>query len=332
MCDHSRVTSPNASAVAIRTILLDGTPHGIRIVDRLDWTGTCLVFGRADYPRAKARPELSRTGFYLLVGPDPSKPDRIRMYIGQGEQVRARLDEHLRKKEFWTAAYVITAKDDSLDRAHAAHLEARLVARARETELAVLDNGNAPALTSLGEWGDIAMAGFLDEALTMLGLLGVSYFDQFAADPAQESAPARFETYYLKSGELVDCKGREDADGFLVFAGSFARRSCRKMIDSYGALREQLIEDEILVEHDAGRLRLKRSHRFKSPSAAASVMVAGSRNGLTAWKDEDGSTLKVNQEKRAAAAGADVLVPAGPATSVCGASGLAAPASEVQEQ
>jgi hypothetical protein len=330
VCDPSRVTSPNASAIAIRTILLDGTPHGIRIVDRLDWTGTCLVFGRADYPRAKARPELSRTGFYLLVGPDPSKPDRIRLYIGQGEQVRARLDEHLRKKEFWTAAYVITAKDDSLDRAHAAHLEARLVARARETGLAVLDNGNRPALTSLGEWGDIGMARFLDEALTTLGLLGISYFDQFAADPAQESALTQSETYYLRSTDgLIDCRGREDADGFLVFAESLGRRSRVKMTDSYGALRERLKAGGILVEHDADRLRLIRSHRFDSPSAAAAVMVAGSRSGLTAWKDKDNNTLKENQEKRSATAGANLLPE--PATSARAASDLATPPVEAQE-
>lgn len=59
------------SGASIRLFLADGTPQGIRLVERSQWTGVCLAFARADYARARLRGEFDRTGVYLLTGPDP---------------------------------------------------------------------------------------------------------------------------------------------------------------------------------------------------------------------------------------------------------------------
>lgn len=133
--------------VTLRVFLVDGTPQGLRVVDRTLWTGTCLAFARAGYAEARQRREVRQTGVYVLVGQDENS--RPRVYVGEGDDVRVRLDSHQREKDFWTHGYVLTTKDDSLNKAHVRWLEARLLQIAAEAGTADLDNGTAPLLPYL---------------------------------------------------------------------------------------------------------------------------------------------------------------------------------------
>ena len=118
--------------VTIRIFLVDGTPQGLRLVERMGWTGSFLTFARADYPSARAREEVSQTGAYVLLGPDPEGRRLQRVYVGEGENIRVRLDAHQKEKDFWTQGYVLTTKDDSLNKAHVRYLEARTARAGRE--------------------------------------------------------------------------------------------------------------------------------------------------------------------------------------------------------
>jgi hypothetical protein len=61
------------------------------------------------------------------------------------------------------------------------------------------------------------------------------------------------------------------------------------------ALRNKLIQEGTLVE--AGGLYVfMKDVEFSSPSAAAAVIHGGGANGLTAWKDSKGKTLKDIEE------------------------------------
>lgn len=62
------------------------------------------------------------------------------------------------------------------------------------------------------------------------------------------------------------------------------------------AQRNQLIADGTLIEKD-GFLVFTRDTEFSSPSAAAAVIHGGSANGLTAWKAQDGKSLKQLDEQ-----------------------------------
>ena len=65
-------------------------------------------------------------------------------------------------------------------------------------------------------------------------------------------------------------------------------------------LRRQLLERWVLAM-DSGHLVFTQDYRFASPSTAAGVIVGGSANGRTSWKDEHGATLKKLQDARAEA-------------------------------
>ena len=56
-------------------------------------------------------------------------------------------------------------------------------------------------------------------------------------------------------------------------------------------LRQKLKDDGVLKEK-GDRLLFVKDIEFASPSAAAAVVHGGHANGLTAWKDIDGRTLK----------------------------------------
>ena len=84
-----------------------------------------------------------------------------------------------------------------------------------------------------------------------------------------------------------------------MFAQSSAvltiRPSAETQYPNTVALRRKLIHDGTLVAN--GELYVfTKDVEFSSPSAAAAVIHGGSANGLTAWKDESGKSLKDLEE------------------------------------
>jgi hypothetical protein len=240
-----------------------------------------------------------------------------RVYVGEADEVRARLDLHQKEKDFWTHAFILTTRDDSLNKAHVRYLEARLLAIARKADNAALDNGTAPPPTRLSEPEVADMESYLEAALTLLPLVGVNVFDVIDESPEQqppvaapnattasstsEGVPAKGDparNLHLHTN-LTIAEGRDDARGFLVYEGSLGRRQAKVMIPGYQQLRARLIDEGVLVPHGNDQLRLTKNFVFESPSAAASVMAGGSKNGRTEWKASDGRTLKQIQEQSA---------------------------------
>src|SRR5688500_5590555 len=102
---------------SIRIFLPEGAPDGLRIIEKSNWSGRGVVCPRPLLPTAKARPEFGKAGAYVLIGPSEGS-DVPRIYIGEGDPVRPRLEQHFAKKDFWTTAVFFTSKDDNLNKAH----------------------------------------------------------------------------------------------------------------------------------------------------------------------------------------------------------------------
>jgi hypothetical protein len=292
--------------VTIRIFLVNGTPQGLRLVERMGWTGSFLTFARADYPSARTREEVLQTGAYVLVGPDPEGLRLQRVYIGEGENIRVRLDAHQKEKDFWTQGYVLTTKDDSLNKAHVRYLEARLVELAAKADNATLDNGTAPEPARLSEPEIAEMETYLDNVLPLFALVGVNLFEPAeetavaavsAVTPPEPATDERGERLYLRT-QLTEAEGEDRSRGFLVFEGAFGRKMKRVMIPGYAQLRDRLLREGILME-EGDHVKLMKSHLFDSPSAAASVLSGGNKNGRTQWRNAAGRTLKELQEQTA---------------------------------
>jgi hypothetical protein len=109
---------------------------------------------------------------YVLAGPS-AETGQERVYVGEGDPVRPRLEQHAARKDFWTQAFVFTSEGQNLNKAHVQYLEARLVELAGEAKRCELDNGNQPQRPSLSEPDQAEVETFLAEMLLCLEVLAI---------------------------------------------------------------------------------------------------------------------------------------------------------------
>ena len=106
-----------ADPFTIRIFVPDGDPEGVLIIDRMNWTGLVLVFPRAKWPDIRKRPEMLRTGVYVLDGYKSDEDDLPTIYVGQADSVGGRIQSHFTKKDFWDRGVVFVSSTDGLNRA-----------------------------------------------------------------------------------------------------------------------------------------------------------------------------------------------------------------------
>jgi len=140
----------NQTPFSLRIFVSDGDPDGLRLVERSNWIGKALMFPRALYTQVRNRQEFLQTGVYLLLGPR-TQGDGEMLYVGEGDPVRPRLENHYANKDFWTRAVFFVAGLGQLNKAHVQYLEARLVNLANAAKRVPLDNANKPAEPTLSE-------------------------------------------------------------------------------------------------------------------------------------------------------------------------------------
>jgi hypothetical protein len=264
---------------------------GVRLVEKSNWNGSGLVCQRSVFGKAKSRGEFDRTGVYVLSGPgmDGNLP---RIYIGEGDPTKPRLEQHYGKKDFWTTVFLFNSKDAYLNKAHIQFLEARLIKLASEAKRCELDNGTQPTLPSMSE-ADVAEAeGFLNEMLLCFPVLGLSVFEK----PAKEN---RDQSVLSLKGKGVEARGFESSEGFVVLAGSQAVKESvpsihRFMLD----MRDAFVKSGV-VQDEGTAYRFTQDYEFDSPSTAAGVILGRSANGRIEWRDASGRSLKQLQEQEA---------------------------------
>jgi hypothetical protein len=116
-CRVSRKESNMRRRATVRIFLADGSPEGLRLVEKSNWTGHALVCPRARFAEIKSRRQFNRPGVYALLGP-PSSAELPLVYVGEGDPVRPRLEKHHREKDFWTPVVMFTSSAENLNQAH----------------------------------------------------------------------------------------------------------------------------------------------------------------------------------------------------------------------
>ena len=293
---------------SIKIFVPSGDPEGVRVVTRDDWTGKAIVFPRPLLGEVKGRREYQQPGVYLLAGGK-------KLYIGEGDPVGKRLEDHASKKAFWKKAVFFTAEGGRLNKAHVQHLESRLCALARQANLAELDNGNHPAAPALSEEEYASAENFLREILLMLPLLGFWQFDDDSEEEteAAEQEEAQQQVVSIRAGKRANMysalpRGMRFAyhgpaavhaelelveSGVIVRQGSLAILEIKQHFEihgaSYAAKRRELIESGILQQQNAAYV-FTQDQFFSSASAAASV-IAGQNQNADHWESADGENL-----------------------------------------
>lgn len=286
----------------IRIFLADGSASGIRHAEVVNWTGQAIVCPRGRIGELQEWEESQRPGVYMLHGDDP-EGSRPMVYIGEAENVHDRLKSHVKdpKKEFFDRVVLFTSKDANLTKAHVKYLESRMVEIAREVDRVTLANSNTPPRPSLPRADAHAMEEFLGPARMLLSALGFSALQALAKkegkDDVGSSGPlSGIELSLVVKKRHAQARGFSTDEGFVVTAGSLGSFDTLPTLSKgWHAERDELIADGAIAVEGA-QIRFTRDVLFSSPSAAASIVVGGTRNGRISWKASGGRTLKDLEE------------------------------------
>lgn len=293
-----------ATGRSVHLFLVDGKSTGLIAAEIMNWTGHVLTGPRTELPKLLARPEVERTGVYLLHGRDPVNPDDLVLYIGEDDKVESRLKVHSRDegKAFWERTCVITSKDHNLTKAHVRYLEARLIGIAKSAARAKLTNGTDPPLIVLPEADRSDMEYFIEQIRLVLPVLGLEFLRESpkpSQQPSTSSASSDtqgpvFELTHKKTG--ISAQAREIDGDFVVLAGSLAvpswiSKAKANAAHSYGKLQQKLMDSgQIQPDESTGLARFTEDVAFSSPSAASAVILGRSDNGRLSWKVQDTQT------------------------------------------
>lgn len=269
---------------SLKLYMPDGNPDGLKLIEKDGWTGVGLVIPRPLYSEARKRPELQRPGIYLLIGPQDDL-HLSQVYVGEGDPIGPRLDQHAKNKDFWTHVVAFTSIGQSLHKADVQFLESKLIELARRAKRCALNNANTPQCPSLRE-ADMAKAdGFLANVLLCLPVLGCGFFET-------PTSPEQTTSEYIIEAKGIVARGYETATEFVVKQGSqVVKEEVASVLSHLSELRQQLITQGVLVDRGSF-FELAQDYGFSSPSTAAGVVLGRSANGRAEWKTKDGRMLK----------------------------------------
>jgi hypothetical protein len=274
-------------SATIKIFLVHGDPKRLRTAELSNWTGKAVAGPRSEFDGVLDREESDNSGVYFLTGSDPElgKPA---IYVGEAEKIRDRIKAHL-QKDFWNQAVYFISRDQNLTKAHIRYLEGRLIEQARQAGRAIVRNGQSSG-ARLPESDQEDMEIFLEKINQLLPVLGVELLV-----PASGKAEGESEQKLLYCEiKGIKARGHLSPNGFVVLKGSQAVLMERASAQKYPwpmNMRQKLKEEGVLVTK-SDHVIFTRDAEFSSPSAAASIVHGGHANGLTAWKDGQGKTLK----------------------------------------
>lgn len=277
---------------SITIFLVDGSSSGLRTAELGLSTIKCVVVPRASLSAASGRPELQKTGVYVLAGQDVTQPGKRRVYFGEADVVLKRLATHSSddSKDFWDEAIVFVSKDDNLTKAHARYLESRLIALAAAARRATVENSTAPDHAGkLPEADEAHMEEFLQQIRLLLGTLGLDVLEpatMLATPKPTKPSNEPSLPIFTFAGDGFDGRMEVDLDAgvFVVLSGSRMRdHAADGSAPTYKALREQLVSSGV-VAYENGRKVFKQRYSFTASTAAAQVVSGQSISGNKAWK------------------------------------------------
>jgi hypothetical protein len=282
----------------LKLFLVDGVPQGLLTAEIMNWTGHVITGSRGKLTELIQRPEARRAGVYLLAGLDTGTGVGTRIYLGETDDVAARLKLHNKPedkggKDFWERVCIITSKDANLTKGHVKYLESRLITVAQTAGRCVLVNGTDPQYENLPEADRSDMEFFLEQIQTLLPVLGFDYLRAAPQAPGVKVAgdatlpqPVPQSPIFvgdIKKHEII-ARAQEIEGEFVVMTGSKARLHWEGVDGTYTRLFEELVKAGVLAPTSDGKHNeFTKSYAFSSPSAAAAVVAGRSANGRTHW-------------------------------------------------
>lgn len=270
---------------AIELFFVNGTSDGIITAELSNWNGKAIKIPRTEV-QSSEREDIRGAGIYFLLCKDELGNDSV--YIGEAENVYDRLVQHIRDfqsgKEayYWSSAVIFTGRD--LNKAHIRYLENKLVEITVACNRYKMLTKNTYKNTKLKESQIAIMDEFVDNIKLLMIALGYKLLE--------ESPKAKTNTtYFYCKAKDAQGKGFVSAGGFTVLKGSTISTGIAPSFQthavSYYKLRNELESNGTIVNRT-----FQLDYEFSAPSAASSVIMGHTTNGMIEWKTENGTKLK----------------------------------------
>lgn len=273
---------------SIELFLVNGTADSLIIAELSNWNGKAIKIPRIEVSSCD-REDITQAGVYFLFCKEDDGSDSV--YIGEAENVKERLVQHLRdyqsekEKYYWSTAVVFIGRD--LNKALIRYLENRFVEIARASKRYLVLTNNTYRNTVMKESQVAVMEEFLDNVKILINALGYKVLEPFAQMDSSTTS-VDDELLYITSGS-VNATGKVTAEGFVVFAGATVNEKMSLKSLSPGMLKQrQKLFDSSKVEN----LITTEDILFSSSSAAADFILGYNVSGPKTWKTKDGKSLK----------------------------------------
>ncbi|RHV50475.1 GIY-YIG nuclease family protein [Lachnospiraceae bacterium OM04-12BH] len=279
---------------SIELFLVNGSADSLITAELSNWNGKAIKIPRIEVASCN-REDITQAGVYFLFCKEDDGSDSV--YIGEAENVKERLVQHLRdyqaekEKYYWTTAVVFIGRD--LNKALIRYLENRFVEIARVCKRYTVLTKNTYKNTVMKESQIAVMEEFVDNVKTLISVLGYKVLEPlnkpvtFANDSRGKK---NWEDLNLHLERTIKGLGKVEADGIRTSEGFVVLQGSRIAVEDDDTIPTVLKEQRRKVSIVEGVLQ--EDVLFSSPSYAAMFVIGKSANGLTSWKDEDGHSLK----------------------------------------
>lgn len=279
---------------SIELFLVNGTADSLVTAELSNWNGKAIKIPRIEVSSCD-RDDIKQAGVYFLFCKEDDGSDSV--YIGEAENVKERLIQHLRdyqaenEKYYWSTAVIFIGRD--LNKALIRYLENRFVEIARVSKRCHVLTKNTYKKTVMKESQVAVMEEFIDNVKILVNALGYKVLEPLVQNNSSNST-ADDEMLFISSSS-VNAKGRVTTEGFVVYEGStfVSKDSVHSLSNGMKNLRQKLIESDKVQNHV-----IKENILFSSSSAAASFVLGYSVSGPRRWKTKDGKTLKELEDKQ----------------------------------
>ena len=273
---------------SIELFLVNGTADSLITAELSNWNGKALKIPRIEVASCN-RDDITQAGVYFLFCKEDDGSDSV--YIGEAENVKERLVQHLRdyqsekEKYYWNTAVIFIGRD--LNKALIRYLENRFVEIARSCKRYTVLTKNTYRNTVMKESQIAVMEEFVDNVKTLINALGYKVLEPvLQVDSAV--ATADDELLYLATGGAT-ATGRVTSEGFVVLQGATINEKVSAKSLSAGMVK---LREKYLKEGKVENLVTTEDLLFSSSSAAADFVLGYSVSGPRTWKTKDGRSLK----------------------------------------
>ncbi len=272
---------------SIELFLVNGTADSLITAELSNWNGKAIKIPRIEVASCN-REDITQVGVYFLFCKEDDGSDSV--YIGEAENVKERLIQHLRdyqsekEKYYWNTAVIFVGRD--LNKALIRYLENRFVEIARKSKRYLVLTKNTYRNTVMKESHISVMEEFINNVKILINALGYKVLEPFVQ---KESPLAKTddEILYLSTSS-ANALGKVTTEGFVIFEGAKVNETPTKSLSPGMKKRRQEIFDSEKVKN----LKTTEDILFSSSSAAAEFVLGYRASGPQTWKTKDGCTLK----------------------------------------